>query len=59
MAENQSGPFTPYVNRVNEKDPIREMVPVERTGIGANRASMPTMRDRPPGIRHVEDMNRK
>jgi hypothetical protein len=54
MAETQNTPFTPYVKSLNERDPIRRLVPTTAMDIGANAASMPGKKGEGPGsIQHV------
>ena len=54
MAETQNTPFTPYVKSLNERDPIRRLVPTTSMDIGANAASMPGRKSEGPGaIQHV------
>lgn len=47
------GPFAPYVNTINESDPIMKRVPMKQMDIGANGPSMPSMGEGPGRIEHV------
>jgi len=54
MAEMTKGPFSPYVNNLNEDDPLVKKVPMTKMDIGANTASMPKgMPSGPGSIEHV------
>lgn len=61
MAETKNsppGPFAPYVNTVNENDPIMKRVPMKQMDIGANSPSMPSMGEGPGKIEHVGGRDR-
>lgn len=54
------GPFQPYVNSINENDPIMKRVPFNRMDIGANGASMQGIPGNGvPSIEHVGKMPTK
>lgn len=53
MAENKSSPLSPYVNTLNENDPMVKKVPMDKMDIGANSPSMPTGMSGPGSIEHV------
>jgi hypothetical protein len=57
MAETKNsppGPFQPYVNTINENDPLMKRVPFPSMDIGANAASIPSgLIGRVPGIEHT------
>jgi hypothetical protein len=56
----QGDPFKPYVNTINENDPIMKRVPRNDMDIAANAASMPKgTQSNDAAIQHVSNQNSK